>query len=194
MGDDFRFGYKRSGDVHFLIEHQEEYGCLIDACQKLCTPAGEEISSTMIRSKIEAGEMAEAQYLLGRPYSVSGKVVRGFANGRSVEMPTANLIPCDDKLLPPDGVYISGTVLPENGKILPSLTNIGCNPTIADGLDRRIETFILQYNGDLYEKEITVNLYRKLRDEKRFDSLQDLRAQVRKDQEAAVSFFEGKIE
>lgn len=190
VGDDFHFGYKRSGDVHFLTEHQEEYGCLIDACQKLCTPDGEEISSTLIRSRIEAGDMQQAEYLLGRPYSISGKVVRGFANGRSVAMPTANLVPCDDKLLPPDGVYISGTILPESGKILPSLTNIGCNPTIADGLERRIETFILQYAGDLYDKEITVNLYRKLREEKKFDSLQDLRDQVRKDQEAAVAFFE----
>ena len=191
VGDDFRFGYKRSGDVQFLIDHQDEYGCLVDHCEKLCTPDGEEISSTMIRSKIEAGDMLAAQYLLGRPYSISGKVVRGFGNGRSVEMPTANLVPCDDKLLPPDGVYISGTILSENGNVLPSLTNIGCNPTIADGLDRRIETFILQYNGDLYEKEISVNLYQKLRDEMRFESLQDLRAQVRKDQEAAASYFKG---
>ena len=192
VGDDFHFGYKRSGDVNFLTAHQEEYGCLIDACQKLCTPDGQEISSTLIRSRIEAGDMKQAEYLLGRPYSVSGKVVRGFANGRSVEMPTANLVPCADKLLPPDGVYISGTVLPESGKVLPSLTNIGCNPTIADGLDRRIETFILQYTGDLYDKQITVNLYERLRDEKKFDSLQELRSQVRKDQEAAIAFFEEK--
>ena len=191
VGDDFHFGYKRSGDVNFLKAHQEEYGCYIDSCEKLCTPEGVEISSTLIRARIEDGDMETAQDLLGRPYSITGKVVRGFANGRSVEMPTANLIPCDDKLLPPDGVYISGTILPESGEILPSLTNIGCNPTIGDGLDRRIETFILYYDGDLYEKEISVNLYKRLRDEHRFESLQDLRAQVKKDQEAAAAFFEG---
>ncbi len=191
VGDDFRFGYQRSGDVNFLKLHQEEYGCIIDSCEKLCTPDGEEVSSTLIRARIEEGDMTAAQELLGRPYSITGKVVRGFANGRSVEMPTANLIPCDDKLLPPDGVYISGTVLSDGGLILPSLTNIGCNPTIGDGLDRRIETFILQFDGDLYEKEITVNLYTRLRGEKRFESLQELRAQVKKDQKAAESFFAG---
>ena len=189
VGDDFHFGYKRSGDVRFLKEHQDEYGCMIDSCEKLCTDDGQEISATLIRSMIEAGDMERARDLLGRPYSVTGKVVKGYGNGRSVDMPTANLIPCDDKLLPPDGVYVSETILPETWQVLKSLTNIGCNPTIGDKLDRRIETFILQYRGDLYEKEISVNLYSRLRGEIKFESLEKLREQVRKDQEAAMTYF-----
>ncbi len=189
VGDDFHFGYKRSGDVQFLKSHAEEYGLIVDSCEKLCTEDGEEISSTLIRSLIEKGDMKTVRQLLGRPYSVSGLVARGFGNGRTIDMPTANLLPDQDKLLPPDGVYVSIASIPGSGEQYKALTNVGCNPTVGEGLSRRIETYILHYSGNLYGQKINVSLLEKLRDEKKFDNLAALRRQVQADQEAADAYF-----
>ena len=104
--DDFHFGYQRSGDVSFLKKHAAAYGYVVDNCEKLCVH-GEEISSTMIRGYIAEGRMETVTELLGRPYEINGKVIPGKANGRKVDMRTANLAPDDIKLLPPEGVYAS---------------------------------------------------------------------------------------
>ena len=188
VGNDFHFGYKRSGDVAFLKEREHVYGYRVDNCEKLCFE-GEEISSTRIRGEIAAGNMEMATGLLGRPYSISGPVVHGKENGRTVGMPTANVAADRFKLLPPDGVYASRTSIRGEDTIALSLTNIGTNPTLGAGNPRTIETYLLDFSGDLYDKEIELQLYKRLRPEETFGSLEDLRRQVKIDEQQAREYF-----
>ncbi len=187
VGDDFRFGYQRKGDVALLQEKAAEYGYIVEHCHKLCV-GEQEISATMIRELISQGQMEMAAELLGRPYSIEGIVHRGRGNGRTVNMPTANLIPADDKLLPPDGVYVSRTRTPD-GLEHNSLTNVGTNPTVGAGNARNAETFIFDYQGNLYDRQIRVEIFKRLRAEIRFESLQALREQVKLDEMAARRYF-----
>lgn len=189
VGDDFHFGYQRQGDVAFLKQHAGQYGYFVDNCEKLCI-GDEEISSTMIRKFIVQGELEMVTELLGRPYTITGSVIKGKANGRTVGMPTANLAPDAQKLLPPDGVYASTTWVASQGRYYRSLTNIGKNPTVSDHNDLRVETFVFDFSGNLYGEEINVSLYRRERGEKKFKDLNELREQVRKDQERAMVYFE----
>lgn len=188
IGDDFHFGYQRSGDVAFLKARAEQYDYVVDNCEKLCIQ-GEEISSTMIRNYISQGNMEMVTELLGRPYKVSGKVISGKANGRKVGMPTANLAPADIKLLPPDGVYATVVHIDGLEQTYHALTNIGCNPTVSDHNDLRVETYILDFSGDIYGKEIDVSFYWRIRGEQKFGDLNELREQVAKDQKRTVDYF-----
>lgn len=188
VGNDFHFGYKRSGDVAFLKEREEVYGYQVDHCEKLCY-LGEEISSTRIRGEIADGNMEMTTELLGRPYSISGPVVHGKENGRTIGMPTANVAVDRFKLLPPDGVYASRTLIRDDHMSCLSLTNIGTNPTVGAGNPRTIETYLLDYSGDLYDKEIELQLYKRLRPEETFASLEELRQQVVKDEQQAREYF-----
>ncbi len=189
VGDDFRFGYQRQGDVAFLKQHAAQYGYQVDNCAKLCVNH-EEISSTMIRDYIRQGDMETVTELLGRPYAITGEVIRGKANGRTVGMPTANLAPEAFKLLPPDGVYASTTYLHSRSRCYRSVTNIGRNPTVSDHNDLRVETYVMDFSGDLYGEEITINFYERIRGEKKFKDLKELRAQVEKDQQRAMDYLE----
>ncbi len=188
VGDDFHFGYQRSGDVSFLKKHAAAYGYVVDNCEKLCVH-GEEISSTMIRGYIAEGRMETVTELLGRPYEINGKVIPGKANGRKVDMRTANLAPDDIKLLPPEGVYASVVQIEGMEGKYYALTNIGRNPTVGDHNELRIETHVVDFSGDLYDRMITVRIYQRLRDEHKFASLEEVKAQVMKDQEKAMAYF-----
>ena len=188
VGDDFHFGYQRSGDVSFLKKHVAAYGYVVDNCEKLCVH-GEEISSTMIRGYIAEGRMETVTELLGRPYEINGKVIPGKANGRKVDMRTANLAPDDIKLLPPEGVYASVVQIEGMEGKYYALTNIGRNPTVGDHNELRIETHVVEFSGDLYDRMITVRIYQRLRDEHKFASLEEVKAQVMKDQEKAMAYF-----
>ena len=188
VGDDFHFGYQRSGDVAFLKKHAEEYDYFVDNCEKLCV-RGEEISSTMIRGQITEGNMEVVASLLGRPYEINGKVIPGKANGRKVDMRTANLAPDDIKLLPPEGVYASVVQIEGIEGQYYALTNIGRNPTISDDNDLRIETHVVDFSGDLYDRMMTVRIYLRLRAEHKFASLEEVKAQVMKDKTKAMAYF-----
>ncbi len=180
VGNDFHFGYQRSGDVAFLRENAEKYAYTVDSQEKVCFE-GAEISATRIREEISQGNMEEAYEMLGRRYSVSGVVVHGKGNGRTIDMPTANLIPESEKLLPPDGVYVSRTRINDLPDAFDSVTNIGTNPTVGANNLRSIETFLLNFDGNLYGQNISVELYKKLRDEETFSSLSTLKAQMKVD-------------
>lgn len=188
VGDDFRFGYQRSGDVAFLKKHAQQYDYIVDNCEKLCVD-GEEISSTMIRRYISEGNMEIVTELLGRPYEMNGKVIPGKANGRKVDMRTANLAPDDIKLLPPEGVYASTVRIEGMPNQYYALTNIGRNPTLGDHNELRVETHVLDFSGDLYDRMITVRIYQRLRDEHKFANLEEVKAQVMKDKEKAIAYF-----
>ena len=187
VGDDFHFGYQRKGDVALLTKMSGAYGYSVIHCEKLCHQ-GQEISATQIRDQIKEGDLEAANLLLGRPYSITGEVIHGKGNGSgALNMPTANIAPESVKLLPPEGVYVSSVQLGE--KSYGAVTNIGHNPTVGDHNDLRVETFIMDFSGNLYGQELTVDLYRRLRGEIRFDRFESLKKQMHADCEQARSWL-----
>ena len=178
VGPDFRFGYNRKGSVGLLKKMSSVYGYEVEVFDKECLD-DKVISSTYVRHMLEIGEMETVQKLLGYPYYVSGTVVHGHAIGRKLGIPTINLIPDDDKMLPPNGVYLTKTVWEENQIF--GITNVGCKPTISGEEAKGIETHLYDFDGDLYDKELTVEFYAYHRPERRFESLEDLKSQLARD-------------
>ena len=178
VGPDFRFGYNRKGSVGLLKKMSSVYGYEVEVFDKECLD-DKVISSTYVRHMLKIGEMETVQKLLGYPYYVSGTVVHGHAIGRKLGIPTINLIPDDDKMLPPNGVYLTKTVWEENQIF--GITNVGCKPTISGEEAKGIETHLYDFDGDLYDKELTVEFYAYHRPERRFESLEDLKSQLARD-------------
>ncbi len=144
------------------------------------------VSSTRIRELIEKGDVAAVQLLLGRQYTLSGTVVEDRRIGRTIGFPTANIDPDPARCIPTDGVYISMAEL--DGSIMPSVTNIGTNPTVG-GTRRTIETHIIDFDGDVYGKPLRVFFVKRLRPVMTFASLDELKAQITKDCEKARQYF-----
>ena len=183
-GHDFRFGYRNEGTPERLRAWCAEHGVGCDVIAKV-TLDGETVSSTRIRELIEEGELERAEAFLGHAYALSGTVVHGKRIGTSKLLPTLNLAMETAYVLPPRGVYASRTHLPD-GRILPSVTNVGVRPTVGEGGALSVETHLIDYDGDLYGAAVRVELLRFLRAEKRFSSLEDLRRQMEKDVGEAV--------
>lgn len=185
VGEDFHFGHNRKGDVRLLkeLEHIYEYEAEIVRKEK---EGDREISSTYIREEIYKGNMEAARKLLGYPYFVSGEVLHGRHIGSRLLVPTTNLVPTTRKLLPPNGVYISRTLV--NGREYGGITNIGYKPTVGEKF-RGVETYMFDFDEDLYGCEISVQLLKFLRPEKKFDSIDLLREQMKQDIGVGRSFF-----
>jgi riboflavin kinase/FMN adenylyltransferase len=181
-GDDFRFGHKGEGNCETLRQFcaEQDLPCIIVPEQ---TVAGRRISSTYIRERIEAGDLETATKFLGHPHILSGEVVQGRQLGRTIGVPTANVLIPEGVVVPKLGVYACTCHI--NGKIHVAVTNIGSRPTV-EGHQVRAESWILDFEGDLYGKEITLHFHKFLRPEQKFDSLEALRAQIQLD--AAESF------
>ncbi len=183
VGADFRLGRGGEGTVDRLAEIGEEQGfevlpvSLIDHGTDAAP-----ISSTRIRNALAAGEMEEVQALLGRPFSLRGPVLRGDQRGRTIGFPTLNVGVSADRALPPDGVYVTRAYLPSG--IFAAVTNVGKRPTF-EGTTRRVETHVFDFEGDLYGQVVTVELLHRLREERRFDGIEALVAQIKVDAEAA---------
>ena len=187
VGTDFRFGRRRMGDVKTLEIMQEKFGFQLDIIPK--ERLGEqEISSTYVREALRAGDMQLAGRLLGRPFFVSGTVMHGRKIGRTLGMPTVNLIPPPEKLLPPDGVYTSRTLV--DGIIYPGITNIGCKPTVGERF-RGVETYLFDVDMDLYGAEIVTELLLFERTEQKFASLEELKKQMQRDILFGREYFGG---
>ncbi len=181
VGFNFKFGYKNLGDVELLRELQNEYGyelCVMEPC----TYKNEVISSTRIRKALESGEVSDAYEMLSIPYSLSGEVVHGRQIGRTIGFPTANLKYDEKFVLPKIGVYY--TNIKVNNNIYKGITSVGKNPTV-EGKSLTVETYILDFNEDIYGKEIEVSFIRKIRDEKKFNGLKELKEQLEKDKSFA---------
>ena len=178
VGPDFRFGHNRKGSVGVLKKMASVYGYEVEVFDKECLD-DKVISSTYVRHMLEIGEMGTVQKLLGYPYYVSGTVVHGHAIGRKLGIPTINLIPDDDKMLPPNGVYLTKTIWGEEQIF--GITNVGCKPTISGEEAKGIETHLYDFDGDFYDKELTVEFYAYHRPERRFESLEDLKSQLARD-------------
>ena len=173
-GTDFHFGYRRSGSYQTLLDYQKELGYEAIIVKKLQYD-GEDISSSRIRECICRGDMALAAKLLGYPYFVCGTVVKGEQLGHTIGIPTANLLPDENKLLPPFGVYITRVI--QGSDIRFGITNVGRKPTVGNH-PVGVETYLYDYDGNLYGKEILVEFLAFLRPEKRFDSLESLKREM----------------
>lgn len=186
VGQDFCFGYKRSGNSTDLQAIAAQFGISVEIVP-LYTENDQRVSSSAIRQALEAGEMAAATRLLGRPYKLLGEVVSGQQLGRTIGFPTANLAVPVEKFLPRSGVY---GVWVEGADItpLPGVMNLGMRPTV-NGLAQTIEVHVLDWSGDLYGKSLTVCLEKFLRPEQKFDSLDALKRQIQRDAEQARSLL-----
>lgn len=185
-GDDFRFGHKGEGTAEKLKAACEERGlpCVIVQEQVM---DGIRISSTHIRTLIEAGNMEEAVRFLGHPYMLTGPVVHGHQLGRTLGIPTANLLLPEGLAVPKFGVYACRAVV--EGKSYPAVTNVGTRPTVS-GTGVTVEPWILDFAGDLYDREITLEFYKFLRPERKFPDLAALQAEIRKNAEETRAYFE----
>ncbi len=177
-GNDFRFGKGRVGDIDLLKRFGNVFGFEVDAIDKL-TYDGNTISSSSIRQKIAEGKMEQAAIMLERPYSIIGKVIHGKAIGRTLNVPTANIVPGKEKILPPNGVYFSTCDI--DGTTYKGVTNIGNKPTIDGENAMGVETHFLDFEGDLYDKILEIKLYKYTRKEKKFKNLDELRNQLFRD-------------
>ena len=189
-GTDCGFGHNRRGDYKLLQKLAPIYGYEVDIVEKV-QYQGRDISSTYVREEIAKGNMELADFLLGYAYRISGKVEHGnHLGGTKLDMPTANLFPPAHKLLPPNGVYATKTIV--DGRRYEGISNIGTKPTVSEGNARGIETFLFDFSGDLYGKNITVELYTFERPEMKFASLDELKIQMHKDMEFGKKFFAEK--
>lgn len=190
VGQDFRFGYKRSGTAKDLKAHAEKFGTkVLIASLKTCLD--DRISSSRIRQALADGDMKQAFQMLGRSYSLMGTVIEGQQIGRTIGFPTANLLLPPEKLLPRFGVYCVKVSL-EDGITLPGVMNIGCRPTV-DGENPTIEVHLLDWKGDLYGQTLTVSLEEFLRPEQKFSSLEALKSQIAKDCDQAKEILKAKL-
>lgn len=180
-GNDFRFGHKGAGDAARLQAfcREKDLPCTIVPEQQL---GGIRISSTHIRSLLECGDMAQAAQFLGHPHILTGEVISGRRLGRTLGIPTANLSLPEALIVPKFGVYACLACF--EGKKLPAVANIGNRPTVG-GHRITVEPWILDFDGDLYGKEITLEFYAFIRPEQKFPTLEDLKAQIQRDAEAA---------
>lgn len=175
VGPDFRFGHERKGDGYLLKKLAPAFGYEVEIFEKECLD-DKVISSTYVRHMLENGQMEVVKNLLGYPYYVSGTVVHGHAIGRTLGIPTINLLPDEEKILPPNGVYLTRTLI--DGKAYFGITNIGVKPTIGRKEAKGIETHLLDFSGDLYDRDLVVEFYEFERPERRFYSLDELKDQL----------------
>jgi riboflavin kinase / FMN adenylyltransferase len=175
VGENFRFGTRAQGDAEMLADREEFETRVVP----LVEVDGETVSSTRIRALIAAGEVDAAQRCLGAPFMVEGTVVSGDQRGRELGFPTANLVPDDRLAIPGHGVYAAFA----NG--VPAAVNVGVRPTFETGRGVLIETYLIDYEEDLYDTTLRVAFVERLRGEKRFASVEELIAQMRIDVEDA---------
>jgi riboflavin kinase/FMN adenylyltransferase len=186
IGYDHRFGRNRTANIEDLKEFGKTYNFEVEeiSAKELDDVA---ISSTKIRTALNEGDVETANSYLGYSFMLSGQIVKGKAIGRTIKYPTANLKLIENyKLIPKNGVYIVQSII-EGEKIF-GITSIGTNPTVG-GKEKTIETHFLNFNKDLYEKEISIEFIKFIRDEETFDSIETLRKEIIKDENFATQYL-----
>ena len=184
-GFNYTFGVKKSGTAEMLEKLANARGVDVAIINPVLV-GKQPVSSTRIRELIEKGDVAKAQLMLGRTHNLSGTVVRGRGIGKQLSYPTANIKIDAPLVLPADGVYVP--YLETDGSIFPAVTNVGNNPTVG-GSEKGIETHILDFDGELYGRFVRVRFVKRLRGEKRFGSLDELRNQIATDVRDANHYF-----
>lgn len=185
-GSDVSFGYKGEGNADFLLDNASELHIDVEIVDKISMD-GEIISSSLIEDKIEAGEIAVANKMLGKPYSISGEIVVGKKLGRQFGFPTINVYVPEKSVVPAYGVYATKTLI--NGVLYNTLTNVGINPTVESGKRAKVESYIYDFNRDVYGEIATINFLEYIRPEQKFDSKEALFDQISKDKETVLAFL-----
>jgi riboflavin kinase/FMN adenylyltransferase len=188
VGDDFRFGCDRAGDFAFLLEAGGRYGFSVEAAATIELD-GERVSSTRVRKALAAADFALAERLLGRPFSIAGRVLHGQKLARQLGWPTAN-IQLKRRKVPLTGVYLVSADV--EGRRYHGVANIGVRPSVHGDGRAHLEVHLLEFSGDLYGRRITVAFHRKLRDEQRFASLEALKTAIDADVAAARAYWLGQ--
>ena len=187
-GFNYRFGHHGAGTAEQLVDFGKRFGFTV-----IIIPPyrinGIEVSSTYIRSMLEEGRVREIPNYLGRLYTLDGMVQPGLKKGRSIGIPTANLVPNRQRMVPEPGVYITSARIGKEREIRRSLTSIGNNPTVGVLREIVIETYILGFEQEIYETEIEIFFHDRIRGVVKFDSMEALQAQIKRDVVRAEQFF-----
>ncbi|HEX4954095.1 MAG TPA: bifunctional riboflavin kinase/FAD synthetase [Thermoanaerobaculia bacterium] len=187
VGEDWSFGHEREGNLALLGRMGAELGFTASGVPQVIW-RGERISASRIRRAILEGAIDEAAEMLGRPYSVTGKIARGDRMGKRIGWPTINLDP-DSELLPGDGVYAGRVHFPSFPATFDCATNVGTRPTVYENYRRVVESHVLDFSADVYGQRVEIFFLRRLRSEKIFANVMDLSAQIRRDVEATREYF-----
>lgn len=190
VGYDFRFGWRGEGNTGRLRDYCAANGLTCDVVDKVELD-GITVSSTYIRRLVSLGQVERAMEYLGHPHILTQTVRHGRRIGHTIGIPTVNLVPPPHVLVPGDGVYIARVCLMD-GSSYAAVTNVGTRPTVNNGSDLTVESWMLDFDGDLYGQSIRVEFYKRLRDEIRFDSLDALKAEICRNADDARAYFASK--
>lgn len=185
-GTDLSFGDKGRGNAKMLSAFAKEHSFIYEEIDKICIE-GKEVSSSEVRSAISGGDMEFVLTMLGRAYRIGGEVVHGRALGRTIQVPTVNIVPQKQKLLPPKGVY--ATVSYFDGRQILGVTNIGCKPTVSEENEIGVETHLFDFNEEIYGQHIVTWFMHYIRPEMRFETLDALVEQLKQDEEVGRAYF-----
>ncbi len=185
LGKGFAFGKNRGGNIELLRRMSAELGFFADEVSEI-TLRGQRISSSKIRELLAAGKVNRARRMLGRPYGVEGQIIHGDRRGRTIGFPTANLHP-RNRVIPKYGVYATANLI--DGVWRRSITNVGIRPTFAGDKEPSIESYIFDFDGDLYGDVLRVRFLHRIRDEKKFGGIEELKLQIAKDSQTALNYF-----
>jgi riboflavin kinase / FMN adenylyltransferase len=183
-GFNFTYGRKAAGTAETLLSEKDRYGIDVYVVDPV-TVGGEVVSSTLIREKISTGEVSAVQALLGRPYTMRGEIRHGNEIGRTMGFPTCNIVIDETMVTPTNGVYVTRAHV--RGRLYDSVTNVGNKPTVGT-YAKNIETNIFDFHEDVYGETMTVEFLEKIRDERKFASLDELKEQISSDKAYAISF------
>lgn len=186
LGRGFAFGHEREGNIDLLRRVRDRLGFLADEVPEVRL-RGTRIGSTRIRELLQQGRVNFARRMLGRPYGVEGPVVRGDERGAKLGFPTANLRP-QNRVIPRGGVYVTAALI--EGQWRRSVTNIGTRPTFGESNQQTVETHVLNWSGSLYSDVLRVRFLHRLRAEKKFGSVDELKSQIARDVSRAARYFE----
>lgn len=182
-GPDFKFGYRAQGDVYSL----KSYFSDVIVLNYVNNYDGTKISSSIIKQYIREGNVEEGNRFLGYNFYIKGTVIKGKQIGKEIGFPTINVKPSYDYIIPKEGVYITKVII--DNKTYYGMTNIGNNPTIDNNNKVTIETYILDFNENVYGKEVTITFYKRLRDEKKFANIIELKEELGKNREEVIKYF-----
>ncbi len=188
VGSNFRFGHRRTGNFELLKGMGDTHGIHVGMIKRIKLN-GHRVSSTLIRKAVRDGDLRSATHMLGRPYQISGTIIRGEGRGQKLGFPTAN-IKVDNELIPLSGVYV--TVSEVNGLKYPSVTNVGYRPTVQTPATHDqpvVESHLLEHSTNLYGLPIQTDFLTRVRPERKFDSLDSLQLQIDKDVKTATAYF-----
>ncbi len=185
LGKGFAFGKNRGGNIELLKKMSAELGFYADEVDEVCL-RNQRISSSKIRELLKEGKVNLARRMLGRPYGIEGQIIRGDRRGRTIGFPTANLKPTN-RVIPKFGVYATANLI--DGVWRKSVTNVGVRPTFDGDKEPSIESYIFDFDGDLYGDVLRVRFLHRIRDERKFGGIDELKTQIAKDSNTALKYF-----